>query len=452
MRPIIFEFLVIGGVGRTKLEHQMHHMHERPEILYQSMNHAFKHLGEHFHVPNPLRIKKSTGVVRLYAESYYHSLTEPQLDDHHMSFEWCETAFAKLIKLTHLLNGLDLINGRLVNVHNKCVVTDEFLMQSMHTFKSLGTAFLWSPSMQQTLCTAKMPSICVNKPIYRKPVTVNSLKKVCDILEVSAQQRKLVRLAICPQVTQHRIWTATLEEILSQLKYEICDKDLTKGDKMGQQIVVNCLRFLDDAVAYDPESTSWMHLAPKRAADSPPSAKWADLLEMFNDLTKILTNDQRLLFYVIKLEIMKEGLLQIKDVLVDKNIGYKEARHQENLVQKKLTKSLGHSSQCLFTLLLYYLYGDIRHIELDICCWFSEDVGGNKFYLSVGKILTSDGEKMLRHAVKQLDRALGVIKFVYEMAEMKETLELQGHLWCIGSESGSLDYRGHKFFIHGISL
>lgn len=414
---------------------------------------AFRHVGNYFHVSNPLTIKNLTGVVHLYAKSY-HSLTEPQLDDH-PSLEWCERAFPKLIKLTHLLNGFDLINGRLVNVHNKCVVTDEFLMQSMHTFKSIGTAFLWSPSMQQTLCTAKTQSLCVNKPNYSKPIPVTSLKKVCDILDVSAQHRKLVRLAICPQVTQHQIWTAALEKMLNQLKYEMGVKDngcITKGDNMGQQIVVNCLRFLDDAVAYDPDSTSWMRLAPKKDEDSPPSAKWADLLEMFNDLTKILKNDQEFLFYVAKLEIMKEGLLQIKDVLVDKNIGYKEARHQENLVQKKLTKSLGHSSQCLFTLLLYYLYGDIRHIELDICCWFSEDVGGNKFYLCVGKILTSDGEKMLRHAVKQLDRALGVIKFVHEMAEMKEILEVQGHLWCIGSENRSLAYRGHKFFIHGISL
>ncbi|KAI3808147.1 hypothetical protein L1987_24092 [Smallanthus sonchifolius] len=37
-------------------------------------------------------------------------------------------------------------------------------------------------------------------------------------------------------------------------------------------------------MSYGPDSTLWMRLAPKKDADSPPSAKWSDLLEMFNDL------------------------------------------------------------------------------------------------------------------------------------------------------------------------
>ncbi|KAK1411155.1 hypothetical protein QVD17_37700 [Tagetes erecta] len=311
---------------------------------------------------------------------------------------------------------------------------------SMRVLKSTGAAFV-----MQNMRT------CVNKPIYKETFDVNSLKKICDMLVVSAQQRKLVRLAICPQVTQHQIWTGALMEILNQLEIEMCVKDCMKGSNMAQQIVVNCLRFLDDVVSYDPDSTSWMRVAPKKDADSSPSAKWSDLLEMFNDLINCLKNDHEFLFYVIKLEIMKEGLSQIKDVLVDKNIGYKEALHQQSLVHKKLTKSLGHSSRCLFTLLLYYLYGSIQDIELDIC-WYSEDVSGNKLYLCVGKIIASDEDKMLMHIFKQLDRALGVIKFVHEMAEMKEILEIQGHLWCIGSKNRSFAYRGHNFFIHGISL
>lgn len=399
---------------------------------------VFRHIQNRFHVPSTLRINKLTRVIHIDSISY-HSLTEQPTDP--LSSEWIETAFPKLIKLAHLLKGLDLINGRLVNVENKLVVNDEFLIQNMHTFKSIGTTFV-----MQNMHT------CANKPRYKEPVAVNSLKKVCDILNISAQQRKLVRLAVCPQVTQHQIWTGALTEIFNQLKYEMSFKEYgTKGDNMAQQIVVNCLKFLDDSVAYDPDSTSWMRLAPKKDTSLPP-AKWEDLLEMFNDLINCLKNDREFHFYVIKLETMKEGLMQIKDVLVDKNIGYKEARHQQSFVQKKLTKSLGHSSQCLFTLLLYYLYGSIRDIELDISCWFSKDVDGDKFHLCIGKILSSDSEKMLSRAVKQLDRALGVIKFVHDMAEMKESLEVQGHLWCLGSENRSFAYRGHKFFIHGISL
>lgn len=396
----------------------------------------------HLQTQCPLRIKNLTGFVRIYVISN-HSLTEPLLDPDPVSSHWCERALPKLIKLRYLLKGLDLINGRLINVQDKCVVTDEFLIQSMHNFKSIGRVFLLNNM-----------HICVNKPIYREPVALNSLKKVSDILLLSAQQRKLVRLAICPQVTQHQIWIGALTEILNQLRYEMSVKDYECITNLSQQIVVNCLRFLDDAVSYDPDSTSWMRLTPKKDkdADSPPSATWTDLLEMFDDLIKCLKNDQEFLSYVIKLEAMKEGLLQIKDVLVDKNIGYKEARHQQSLVQKRLTKSLGHSSQCLFILLFYYLYGSIRDIEVDICCWVSEDVGGNKSCLCVGKILTSDGDKMVMRVVKQLDRVLGVIKFVYEMAEMKELLEVQGHIWCIGSESRSLVYRGRSFFIHGIGI
>nr|XP_043613932.1 uncharacterized protein LOC122585883 [Erigeron canadensis]XP_043613933.1 uncharacterized protein LOC122585883 [Erigeron canadensis] len=406
------------------------------------------------HVPNPLRIKKVTSFIHIDT-ILNNSLSEAQLDP--QSSDWCERAFPKLIKLTHLLKGLDLISGRLISVNDKRVLNDEFLMQCMHDFKSISTAFIGYHCLQDAVSTTGIitPSLCVNKPIYKEPFSMNSLKKVCDILVVSAQQRKLVRLAVCPQVTQYQIWTGALMEILNQLKYEMSVNDYarsTKGDNMAQQIVVNCLRFLDDFESYDPDATSWMRIAPKKGAESPPSAKWADLLEMFDDLITCLKNDHKFHFYLIKLEIMKEGLAQIKDVLVDKNIGYKDARHQQSLVQKKLTKSLGHSSRCLFTLLSYYLYGTIQDIEFDICCWFSEDIGGNKFYVCVGKILTSDGDKMIRRAVKQLYRAIGVIKFVYEIAEMKEVLELQGHIWCIGSESRSIAYRGHKFFIHEISL
>ncbi|KAI3522729.1 hypothetical protein L1887_00747 [Cichorium endivia] len=396
---------------------------------------ALKHVRSHF---------KSTGVVHLNAMLYHSFSTEPQSDP--QSSEWRERALPKLIKLTPLLKHLDLINGRLVNLHNKRTVNDEFLLQSMHTFKSLATAFL-EYQLQQELSTTGTPCLCVNKPIYKEPLALNSLKKVCDILDVSAQQRKLVRLAICPQVTQHQIWIGALEEILNQLKYEMSVKDYECI--MAQQIVVNSLKFLDDVMSYDPESTSWMRLAPKKDSNFPPSAKWEDFLEMFNDLISCLKHDEEFFFYVTKLETMKEGLFQIKDVLVDKNIGYKEARHQQSLVQKKLTKFLGHSSRCLFTLLLYYLYGSIRDIEVDICCWFS-DVSGDKCCLCVGKVLT--GEKMLRSEVKKLDRGIRVIKFVYEMAEMKEILEVQGHLWCLGCENRSLVYRGNKFFIHGISL
>ncbi|KAD4384525.1 hypothetical protein R6Q59_011351 [Mikania micrantha] len=401
---------------------------------------VIRHVQNHYQVSNRLKVKIFTEFV--HTDPLSNHLTAKSVLNPGSS-EWCVKSFPKLIKLSHLLRGLDLINGRLVNVHNKCVVDDEFLMLSMRSFKSIGAGFI-----MQNVCS------CAHMPAYKEPFGIDSLKKICDMLVVSAQHRKLVRLAICPQVTHHQIWTSVLMEILNQLENEMHVKDyrcITKGFNMAHQIVVNCIRFVDDVMSYNPDSASWMQHAPKKDAGSPPSATWADLLEMFNDLINILKNVHVFPYYVIKLEIMKEGLTQIKDVLVDKNIGYKESLHQQSLVKKKLTKSLGHSSRCLFTLLLYYLYGSIQDIELDNC-WFFKDVAGNKLNLCLGKIMTSDEDEMLMHVIKQLDRALGVVKFVHEMSQVNEILEFQGHLWCIGSKSRSLDYRGHKIFIHGISL
>ncbi|XAR70952.1 hypothetical protein NMG60_11028008 [Bertholletia excelsa] len=370
--------------------------------------------------------------------------------------EWNEKSFSKLTKLTHLLKDLDMVDGRLVNVDDYSVVVDDHLHQSMHSFKSLARVFLGSPIAQQALRNIKtVPPLCFSKPREREPMTMSSLTRVCNFLNISAQQRKLVRLAICPQVTQHQIWTGVLEEILTEIKSEIdflnqcCP---SKGTMMAQQIVSSCLKFLDAASSYDPNSTSWMRLTPAKGGDSPASHKWEDVLEMCNDLMNCLKKEKESIFHFTKLEVMKEGLSQIKDVLIDKNIKYKETRHQPSLVQKKLTRTLGHSSQCLFTLLLFYLYGVVRDVEVDVCGGIYEGVGRDKVFLCIGKILTSNENKMVQSGVKQLDRALGLFKFVWETAKMKGTLELQGHLWCVGAEDTSLTYRGNSFFIHGISL
>lgn len=384
----------------------------------------------------------------------YHCLEQPHEES--LPPEWYIKAYKKLAKLTHLLKNVDLIDGRLVNISDYSTVYDDHLEQNMHTFKELARGFVGSPSVQQALQKhVKGSALCFSKPSERKPITVNSLTKVCNFLNISAQQRKDVRLTICPQVTQHQIWTSALQEILNGMESEmdfVDHKCSSKGTRMGRQIVISCLKVLDTAISYDPESTSWMRLAPTKVADSPASHKWEDVLDMFNDLINCLRNESEFFLHVTKLEVMKEGLLQIKDVLIDKSIGYKEIRHQESLVQKKLSKTLGHSSQCLFTLLLYYLYGSVRDIEVELCGGVYGSDDGNKFSLCMGKILTSDDEKMVRSGVKQLNKALGLFKFVWETAGMKGDLELHGHLWSVGTESRSLKYRENMFFLHGISL
>lgn len=120
-------------------------------------------------------------------------------------------------------------------------------------------------------------------------------------------------------------------------------------------------------------------------------------------------------------------------------------------MHKKLTKTLGHSSRCVFTLLLYYLYENIWDIDVEVCGGLYAIGNGDKFHLCMGKILTSDEHNMLQSGVKQLSRALGLFKFVWETARMKGDLEVQGHLWCIGAKNKSFTYRNNMFLLHSIS-
>lgn len=411
-----------------------------------------------------LKLSKRSGALQLNT-MLYHSSEESHQEP--LSSEWYEKAFLKMTKLTCLLKNVDLVDGRLVDLRDGSIIIDDRVERKMHTFKSLVRVFIGSRFVQQTLKTNMValsegkgsdPIMCFDKPCEREPIIVTSLTQVSNFLNITAQQRKAVRLTICPQVTPHRIWMGTLEEVLNGLKPELdylnCQFP-SKGTHMGEQIVSGCLQFLQDKAVYstDLDSTSWMRLGPTKTAQPSASQKWEDVFEMFNDLIECLKTENRLVYHVVKLESMKEGLSQIKDVLIDKSIGYKEARHQESLVQKKLTKTLGYSSQCLFTLLLYYLYRHVRDIEVDLCGGLYNYGDENSFCLCMGRIVTSDEENMIRSGVRHLDRALGLFKFVWETAGMKEALDVQGHLWCVGEpESRILTYNGKKFFVHGISI
>ncbi|KAK4388674.1 hypothetical protein Sango_2204400 [Sesamum angolense] len=398
--------------------------------------------------------------------AYYHSRGEesPEAEVEILPSEWYEMAFLKMKKWSQLLKELDLVGGRLVNINDHSRVFDDKLERKMHTFKSIARVIIGLPSMKETIKNDLMASSAGTqspeleyfcKSHEREALTVNSLTKVSDILNVSAQQRKVVRHTICPQVTQHQIWTGALVEILNGLKSEIetlIHQRPSKELRLAQQIVVGCLKFLESAMSYDPETSSWMRLTPTKGANSPYSPKWEDALEMSIDLVNCLSDETELASHVSKLEVMKEGLYQIRDVLIDKNIGYKESRHQENLVQKKLTKTLGHSSRCLFTLLLYYLHGTVKDVEIEVRGGLHVVSGGRNFCLYMGKILTLDEEIVVWNGMRQLDRALRLFKFVWEAAGMKGDLELQGHLWCVGAQSRPLQYRGNIYFLHGINL
>jgi hypothetical protein len=243
---------------------------------------------------------------------------------------------------------------------------------------------------------------------------------------------------------------------------------------MAEQIASACASFLSDtADAATSSSPSWMRPTPyRKPAGVPARAKtWQEVLDMFTDLAKFLATDARLAGHAQKVEAMKEGLYQIHDIIVERDIAFKEARHQDCLVQRNLSKNLGHSSRGLYTLLLFYLYGTVRDIEVNIGKSMSGKDGKNVTVHAV-KFLINGDELAVQSGMKQLSRALGVLRFVWEAANtdivtseysgkdfvvkkdngVKGMLKLQGHLWGIGVEEKAVTYRGNVFHVHQIRM
>ena len=197
--------------------------------------------------------------------------------------------------------------------------------------------------------------------------SLSSLTQVCDMLGVMAQRRKSVRLAVCPQVTQHHVWRGALEAVLGDLQADMASLDTpSPATQMAEQIASACTRFLSETATSS--SPSWMRPTPfkKPAEPPPPAKKWQEVLHMFTDLARSLETEDRLTGHAQKVKAMKVGLYQIRDVVIERDIAFKEARRQDCLVQWKLSKSLGHSSRCLYTLLLFYLYGTVRDMEVHV--------------------------------------------------------------------------------------
>lgn len=262
-----------------------------------------------------------------------------------------------------------------------------------------------------------------------------------------------MRTTILPQVTQHQLWRGALLEVLKDVKLDIDSlKCQSTSLSMAEQIVVTCISFLTDtADAPSSGSPSWVKLAPAKKVEKKEEVrhKWEEVVEMFVDLIKCLSREHALSYHVTKLEAMNEGLKQIRDVVIERDVNYREARQQDCSIRWKLTKNLGHSSKCLFTLLLYYLYGYVRDIEVVVCGGFRRS--GKKLRFCVGKVLTSDDEEMVLNGVRQLSRALGLFKFVWETsrATSEGELELHGHLWCVvGAEEKVIKYRGYDIHLH----
>ncbi|CAL1388153.1 unnamed protein product [Linum trigynum] len=92
---------------------------------------------------------------------------------------------------------------------------------------------------------------------------------------------------------------------------------------------------------------------------------------------------------------------------------------------------------------MYYLYGQVRDIEVDLCGGLYENDYKSWFRQ---RILTSDKEQMVLRRVKHLDRVLELFKSMWETAGMKGVLEMEGHLFA----DRMVTYSGNLFFVQGI--
>ncbi|CAO2143939.1 unnamed protein product [Urochloa humidicola] len=383
------------------------------------------------------------------------SSDDEQQDRPPPSRRWFRAAYARLLRHAGSLTGADAATAPLAVCPHAAVRAARF--------DALAAEFVAAAAAARR-----------GHPLPRmKATALSSLTRVCDVLGVSAQRRKSVRLTVCPQVTQHHVWRGALEAVLGDLQADMASIDTSSpAAQMAEQIASACVSFLSDTA--DAATPSWMRPTrfKKPTEPPPPTKKWREVLDMFSDLGRSLEADGRLAGHAQKVEAMKEGLYQIRDIIIERDIAFKEARRQDCLVQRKLSKSLGHSSRCLYTLLLFYLNGTVRDIEVHVgkC---AAGKGARDVAVHAAKFLTSSDELAVRSSVKELSRALGVFRFVWEAANAecdagndngkddvvkkstegaKSLLELQGHLWGIGVDEKKVTYRRDVFHVHQVQL
>ncbi|XP_039786798.1 uncharacterized protein LOC120652913 isoform X2 [Panicum virgatum] len=302
-----------------------------------------------------------------------------------LSRRWFRATYARLLRHAGSLNGVDHEGGLPRHAATGSLVACPHTAARAAHFDALAGEFV----------AAAAAASRGHPPPKMKETSLSSLTRVCDVLGVSAQRRKSVRLTVCPQVTQHHVWRGALEAVLGDLQADMASLDgPSLATQMAEQIASACTRFLSDTADAAASSTpSWMRPTPfkKPAEPPPPAKKWQEVLDMFADLARSLETDDRLAGHAQKVEAMKEGLYQIRDVVIERDIAFKEARRQDCLVQRKLSKSLGHSSRCLYTLLLFYLCGTVRDIEVHVGRCVS-DQGGRDVAVHAAKFITGGDE------------------------------------------------------------
>ena len=203
--------------------------------------------------------------------TFYHTSKDA------LSLQWYQNEFPKVKELTHLLANVDAVNGRLIDVKSNSTFFDDGIERNMCTFKSLVRGYV-GPTFVPHKMKHVLASFVSNvkhesftpfgKATEREPMVVDSLTKVSNFLNVSAQQRKLVRHKVCSQVTQHCIWIGALKEVLNGVAIDLdclSSRGLNNNALLGAQIVHSCLNFLTEiGVFSDLGSSSWMKLSSSK--------------------------------------------------------------------------------------------------------------------------------------------------------------------------------------------
>ncbi|GLJ34500.1 hypothetical protein SUGI_0693810 [Cryptomeria japonica] len=343
-----------------------------------------------------------------------------------------------------------LTDGRLAKLDDNSFVFNISAKKEMQEFKLLAKKFIgcrlqvYDPWKLKSSGSLHLP---FSTPSERDSETFDSLKVVCQYLGLSVPQRRSARKIISPQVIQYDMLRGALEELVRNL-----DVDLGAIDKPSNKVLAakeasaRSVQLLSQNLSTT-GSASWAKLSSYKNFHSPKS-KWGDVLESFEVILDALKDVDSLKFYVITIEGMKEGLGHIKNVQLDNNLDFKKIHHRKSYVEHKLVYNLGYTSKCLFTLLVFYLFQSIRSITVDMAGGLygaTEEIP----YVSIGEIITSADRKMLWIAVKHLDKALGLIRFISEIIGTKN-LKLEGHIWALGAQETTIDYRGNSIFVHAI--
>jgi len=152
---------------------------------------------------------------------------------------WYRAAYARLLRHAGSLAGVDHAGGLPRHGATGSLVACPHAAARAAHFDALAGEFV----------AAVAAASRGHPPPKMEATSLSSLTQVCDVLGVTAQRRKSVRLTVCPQVTQHHVWRGALEAVLGDLQADMASLDTpSPATQMAEQIASACLPVGDSDV------------------------------------------------------------------------------------------------------------------------------------------------------------------------------------------------------------